>query len=77
MIQIISPPACLRWTYRKCRGCSTGVLVAKERQRQQLVRVFQAPEPLDRDEPVDASQVRAHRGGDIEVFLATGCGFGL
>src|SRR5215469_5969948 len=45
-------------------------VVAPERQRQDLARIGQALEPLDRDESVHLFERRPQRRGDVEIFLA-------
>src|SRR4051812_43469727 len=52
-----------------------GILVAPERQRQQLARVGDALETLDRDEAVDRLELRPQRCGNGQVVvLAAGRG---
>src|SRR5262249_56334714 len=45
------------------------VLVAPERQGQQLARIGQALEPLDRDEAIDVREVGAQGGGQPEIIV--------
>src|SRR6266481_4694686 len=45
------------------------VLIAPERQRQDLAMLAQAREPLDRDEPFDLLELRPQAGGDVEILL--------
>src|SRR6266446_1611005 len=45
------------------------VLVAPERQRQDLAILAQAREPLNRDEPFDLLELRPQAGGDVEILL--------
>ena len=44
-----------------------GVLVAPERERQELSSLAQALEALHRDEPVDPLEIGSKRGGEIEI----------
>ena len=44
-------------------------LVPEKGNRQQFVRVGQALEPFDRNEPVDLVDQRPHLGGDVQVFV--------
>src|SRR5690606_25436536 len=51
-----------------------GVLVLEEGQRENLARIGEALEPLDRDEAFDSIQKRPQLGGSIEIegFLPFG-----
>src|ERR1700691_893108 len=49
--------------------CLDRGFVPEERQREHLAGLGEALESLDRDEAVDLFQVRAQRGGNVEVFL--------
>src|ERR1700682_5955020 len=45
-----------------------GLLVAEERQRQDLALLGQAFEPFDRDEAIDGFQDRPQLGREVEIF---------
>src|SRR5882724_6571608 len=45
------------------------VLIAPKRQRQDLAILAQAPEPFDRNEPLDLLELRPQAGGDVEILL--------
>jgi hypothetical protein len=45
------------------------LLIAPKRQRQDLAVLAQAPEPLDRDEPIDLFELWSQAGGDFELVL--------
>src|SRR5450631_4746154 len=48
--------------------CRDGLLVAEERQRQDLAFLGQAFKPFDRDEAIDGLQDRPQFGREIEIF---------
>src|ERR1700731_581681 len=50
--------------------CREGLLVAEERQRQDLAFLGQAFEPFDRDEAIDGFQDRPQFGREIEIFCS-------
>jgi hypothetical protein len=63
-------PVSLRRAMRSVVAPGTNrILVAPERQRQQLVRLGQAPKPLDREEAIDALEFWPQRRGQVEIAL--------
>src|SRR6266496_787987 len=63
-------PASLRFTVAaEGAPASHGLLVAPERERQELVLVRKARETLDRDESVDGLELRPQPRGNIQILL--------
>src|SRR6476620_1935496 len=51
--------------------CPNAILVAEEGERQQLSRIGERLEALDRDEAVDQFDIGFQRRGETEIFVRT------